>query len=146
MDSSIFAVINTNVIVSALLSSRPDSYPLAVMAHVYSGAITPVFNDDIIKEYRDVLAREKFHFNPTDVESAIAVITDYGLNVERSKVEGEAFPDSKDVVFYEVKMSKTDAYLVTGNIKHFPKKPFVVTPREMVELLEGQEKATITPD
>jgi predicted nucleic acid-binding protein len=146
MDSSIFAVIDTNVIVSALLSSRPDSYPLAVMAHVYSGAITPVFNDDIIKEYRDVLAREKFHFNPTDVESAIAVITDYGLNVERSKVEGEAFPDSKDVVFYEVKMSKTDAYLVTGNIKHFPKKPFVVTPREMVELLEGQEKATITPD
>ena len=45
MENSVFAVIDTNVIVSALLSSRPDSYPLAVMAHVYAGAITPVFND-----------------------------------------------------------------------------------------------------
>lgn len=140
MENSVFAVIDTNVIVSALISSRPDSYPLAVMAHVYSGAITPVFNDEIIKEYRDVLGREKFHFNPTDVESAIAVITSYGLNVERSKVEGEVFTDPKDIVFYEVKMSKEDAFLVTGNIKHFPKKPSVVTPREMVELLEDKEK------
>lgn len=31
-----------------------------------------------------------------------------------------------------------DAYLVTGNIKHFPSKPFVVTPRQMLDLiLEG---------
>ena len=84
MENSVFAVIDTNVIVSALLSSRPDSYPLAVMAHVYSGAITPVFNYEIIKEYREVLGRRKFHFDQTDVDSAIAVITGYGLNVERS--------------------------------------------------------------
>lgn len=32
-------------------------------------------------------------------------------------------------------MSKDDAYLVTGNIRHFPKEPSVVTPKEMVELL-----------
>ena len=139
MESSVFAVIDTNVIVSALLSSRLDSYPLAVMAHVYSGAITPVFNDEIIKEYRDVLERRKFHFDPIDVERAITVITGYGLNVERSKVESEVFPDSKDIVFYEVKMSKEDAYLVTGNIRHFPKKPFVVTPREMIEILKRKE-------
>jgi Predicted nucleic acid-binding protein, contains PIN domain len=140
MDNNVFAVIDTNVIVSALLSSRPDSYPLSVMAHVYSGAITPVFNDEIIKEYRAVLGRKKFHFDPKDVESAFAVITGYGLNLERTKVDDEVFPDAKDIVFYEVKMSKEDAYLVTGNIKHFPKKPFVVTPREMVELLADKAK------
>lgn len=33
-------------------------------------------------------------------------------------------------------MSVEDAYLVTGNIKHFPKKPFVVTPSQMVEILK----------
>ena len=32
-------------------------------------------------------------------------------------------------------MSKEDAYLVTGNKKHFPNKPIVVTPAEMIELL-----------
>ena len=46
-------------------------------------------------------------------------------------------PDPNDIVFYEVKMSKEETYLVTGNIKHFPKKPFVVTPREMVEIIDG---------
>ncbi len=50
------------------------------------------------------------------------------------------FPDPKDVVFYEVALSKEDAYLVTGNIKHFPKKPFVVTPAEMLAILEGRDK------
>ena len=47
----------------------------------------------------------------------------------------EHFPDPKDVVFYEVALSKEDAYLVTGNTKHFPLKPIVVTPAEMVEIL-----------
>jgi hypothetical protein len=28
------------------------------------------------------------------------------------------------------------AYLVTGNLKHFPKKPIVVTPSEMIQILE----------
>ena len=49
-----------------------------------------------------------------------------------------ALPDPKDVVFYEVAMSKEDAYLVTGNTKHFPKKPIVVTPAEMLEILQHE--------
>ena len=27
-----------------------------------------------------------------------------------------------------------EAYLVTGNIKHFPDKPFIVTPRQMLDI------------
>lgn len=50
---------------------------------------------------------------------------------------GESFPDSDDAVFYEVALSKEDAFLVTGNIKHFPKKPIVVTPAEMLEILNS---------
>lgn len=138
MADSIFAVIDTNVIVSALISQKTESSPLTVMAHVYSGAITPVFNDDIIKEYREVLGRKKFHLAPADIDAALKVILDYGLKIERTTIKGEVFPDLKDIVFYEVKMSKEDAFLVTGNIKHFPKKPFVVTPRQMVAILKGK--------
>ena len=58
-----------------------------------------------------------------------------GLKLGRATTFEGAFPDPKDVVFYEVTLSKDDAYLVTGNIKHFPKKPFVVTPAEMVAIL-----------
>jgi len=46
--------------------------------------------------------------------------------------------DSKDSVFYEVVMEKRKeeyAYLVTGNIKHFTEKPFIVTPRQMLDII-----------
>ena len=137
MGNKVYAVIDTNVIVSALISKNPNSSPLLVLAHVYSGTITPVFNAEILEEYRDVLSRDKFHLNPLDIEDALQVIQAYGLNVERAEVKDEKFPDPKDIVFYEAKISKEDAYLVTGNIKHFPKKPFVVTPREMLDIIDG---------
>ena len=47
----------------------------------------------------------------------------------------EVFTDPKDVVFYEVALSKEDSFLVTGNIKHFPKVDIVVTPAEMIEII-----------
>ena len=137
MGNKVYAVIDTNVIVSALISKNPKSSPLLVLAHVYSGTITPVFNAEILEEYREVLSRDKFHVNPLDIEDALHVIQNYGLNAERTEVKNELFPDPKDIVFYEVKISKEEAYLVTGNIKHFPKKPFVVTPREMLDIIDG---------
>ena len=51
-------------------------------------------------------------------------------------------PEMKDKIFAAidtnviVSVSAEDSYLVTGNIKHFPVKPFVVTPAEMVRILE----------
>lgn len=138
MDDKLYAVIDTNVVVSAMISKNPASSPLAVLAHVFSGAITPVFNEEIISEYRDVLSRGKFHLNPLDVEEALRVIIDYGLTLDRTKSD-EVFPDPKDIVFYEVALSKKGSYLVTGNTKHFPKTPIVVTPAEMLEILKQRE-------
>lgn len=45
--------------------------------------------------------------------------------------------DMGDLVFYEAAMEKRDddAYLVTGNQKHYPVKDFIVTPAEMMEIL-----------
>jgi hypothetical protein len=34
-----------------------------------------------------------------------------------------------------VALSVEDSFLVTGNLKHFPKKPFVVTPAEMLQII-----------
>ncbi len=95
MADKYYAVIDTNVIVSALISKKAESYPLSVMAHVYSGVIIPVFNDEIINEYKDVLSREKFHLNQSDIVLAMKAITDYGVNLERTKVNVAAFPASE---------------------------------------------------
>lgn len=48
-------------------------------------------------------------------------------------------PDMKDVPFYEVAMETRDegSWLVTGNGRHFPDVPFVVTPREMLDILDA---------
>lgn len=57
------------------------------------------------------------------------------MDAERLDIE---LPDPKDRIFYEVVMEKRkteEAYLVTGNIRHFPAKPFVVTPREMIDII-----------
>ena len=98
--------------------------------------ITPLYNKDIINEYRDVLGRAKFGFTSKIVDFYINAIQNKGISAERVP-SGEFFPDSDDAVFYEVALSKQDAYLVTGNIKHFPKKPIVVTPAEMLEILNS---------
>ena len=52
-------------------------------------------------------------------------------------------PDAKDTVFYEVVMEGrkfADSYLVTGNLRHFPQRPFVVDPREMLDIMEKSAK------
>ena len=135
--SSIYAVIDTNVVVSALLSIDSNSNPAIVLRAVLQGRIIPVFNKEILDEYTEVLLRDKFHFNKSYIDIIISHIKRIGIKAERVKILDEIFPDSKDIVFYEIAMSKDDTYLVTGNTKHFPQKPFVVTPAEMVEILNS---------
>ena len=52
-----------------------------------------------------------------------------------AKKSGIPDPDADDIVFFEVAMSKEGSFLVTGNTKHFPKAPTVVTPAQMLEIL-----------
>ena len=133
--NEIYAVIDTNVLVSALLPSQKVSNPTMVLREVFRGRITPVYNEEILDEYKEVLSREKFHIHQARIDTVVNHIKNTGLELERTKSWEGVFPDPKDIVFYEVTLRKDDAYLVTGNIKHFPKKPFVVTPAEMVAIL-----------
>ena len=133
--NKIYAVIDTNVLVSALLPHQGVTNPSVVLGAIMNERIIPVFNSEILGEYLEVLTREKFHFQRTSVETVVNHIKQIGLELDRTRSWEGVFPDPKDIVFYEVTLSKDDAYLVTGNIKHFPQKPFVVTPAEMVAIL-----------
>ena len=130
-----YAVIDTNVLVSAML--KWDSIPGNIMQFAFNNIICPLFNDEILNEYKAVLSRDKFQLSENDVNVVIEEITKAGINISENPID-EILPDPKDRVFYEVVMTardSEDAYLVTGNIKHFPTKPFIVTPREMMELI-----------
>lgn len=132
-----YAVIDTNVLVSAML--KWDSIPGNVMEFVYGGIIVPLWNRPIVAEYRSVLSREKFHLTKGIVDSAVGEMEKCGIFIAPKEEQDAAFPDPKDRVFYEVVMEKRksdEAFLVTGNIRHFPKKPFVVTPRQMIKIIQ----------
>lgn len=69
----------------------------------------------------------------------LSVIEKYGEKIVPGPTD-EILPDMKDLPFYEVVVEKQDddAYLVTGNIKHFPKKPFIVTAKEFLDITSGE--------
>ena len=135
-----YAVIDTNVLVSAML--KWNSVPGNVMELVFDGPIIPVYNFEILKEYREVLSRPKFHFTKDIVDTVIDNIESKGIPVEVKELD-TVLPDPKDRVFYEVVFEKRkteDAYLVTGNLKHFPVETFIVTPREMLDIVYSEAK------
>ena len=137
MEIKIYAVIDTNVIVSALFAISGQSNPATVIRKVIDGTITPIYNEEILREYEEVLNRNKFPFRKDDIDLIINTVQEYGIEISERQISDENFVDKKDIVFYEVALSKEDSFLVTGNLKHFPKKPFIVSPAEMVEIIEA---------
>ena len=133
----IYAVVDTNVFVSALLSRHADASTVKVVEAFQERKFKLLFNKEIFIEYYDVLFRPRLKLPEEKVQKLISQIGSEGIASNRLHSD-EFFPDPKDVVFYEVALSKEDAYLVTGNTKHFPKKPIVVTPAEKLEVLRSE--------
>ena len=131
-----YAVFDTNVLISSLLTKRTDTATAKVVDAIYSGDIVPLYNQEILNEYDEVLHRKKFSFSEERIQKILLMIRQFGLAVNPSPT-GEILVDMDDLVFYEIVMEKRndDAYLITGNIRHFPKRDFIVTPSEMVEIV-----------
>lgn len=132
-----YAVIDTNVLLSALLSKSEDSATVRVLNAVFDGIIIPLYHQDILFEYNEVFHREKFHLQEEVIQTILESIKQYGVEVFPQPT-GAVLIDMDDLIFYEVAMDKRDngAYLVTGNQKHYPFRDFIVTPTEMMAIIE----------
>ena len=104
---------------------------------MFDGQIKPLYNEEILAEYFEVLNRPKFHLSETRIKELLNFIRVNGLDSNRFPYDKE-MPDEDDRVFYEVSLSKEDSFLVTGNLKHFPKVPRVITAAEMMEILDKE--------
>lgn len=133
-----YAVIDTNVIIAALLSKKSDTATVKIVEAVMDGKIVPLLHEDILAEYENVLYRDKFRFQPATIQKILRAFKIYGIKVTPQKTD-ELFADSDDKIFYEVALAKQadGAYLVTGNQRHYPVRDFVVTPAQMVTIMEG---------
>lgn len=137
---TVYAVYDTNVIVAALISKSSETAVVKALESLLSGEVIPLYNSDILSEYNEVLHREKFNLPEYLIAKVLKYIETHGIASERIN-SGEEFIDPDDAVFYEVAISKEDSFLVTGNTRHFPKTPMVVTPSEFLDILTKQQQS-----
>ena len=133
-----YAVVDTNVLVSALLSKKDAVATVQVFQRILGGDVIPLYSNETMAEYREVLARRKFKFDNEVVNYVLSAIEKFGMLVTPSPT-GAVLPDLDDLPFYEIVMERIDdnPYLVTGNIKHFTNERFVVTPSEFLAVINS---------
>ena len=111
------AVIDTNVLVSGLLSSRGNE-ALIILA-VHQGLVRPCISAAILKEYAEVLARPKFAFPSDEIAAVLAMFRERGELIDPHG-DPPALPDPDDTKFLHCAEAAQAEYLVTGNKRHFP--------------------------
>jgi putative PIN family toxin of toxin-antitoxin system len=121
-------VIDTNVLVSALIT--PEGKPARVLDSVLTGGAVICCDSRILFEYERVLTREKFGINPAKIQNLLIVLTEMGISMIAPPTD-IAFTDESDRKFYEVALA-SDAVLVTGNLRHYPKEPWIVSPSDFL--------------
>jgi len=136
-----YAIIDTNVIVSSFITHNDESPTVSIIKLMMNKKIVPIFSSYLIDEYRTVLTRPEFGLTAEMIDLFILSIITNGLQIEPSKTN-VVLPDVKDKPIYEISLDtrELNSYLVTGNIKHFPKKSFIVTPKQMLEIIDKQEQ------
>ena len=109
-------VIDTNIIVSALLS--PEGTAFQILSDVLDGKYEVIISTEIYEEYDEVLRRPKFNFDKDIVDYLLSWFRRNAIWIEVTKSDIE-MPDEKDRIFFDVaKCCK--ARLLTGNNKHYP--------------------------
>lgn len=128
-------VLDTNVLVSACMSLTGACHQ--VVASMLEGRFTACVHSAIEAEYTEVLNRPELGIDESE-RMPILDFVHVGCEHVWPSSLSIGLPDESDRIFLEVAHA-AGAILVTGNIKHFPKRArkgvIVVTPREFLDIL-----------
>jgi putative PIN family toxin of toxin-antitoxin system len=133
-------VIDTSVLISGVLSEH--GAPAAVLALIRDGGITWYVSPAIIEEYKEVMARSKFSFDPGRLQRVLRSL-DHAALVVPTETRTESSHES-DNRFYECAYAAQADYIVTGNLKHFTKDlppTRIVNARQLLEILEPKSES-----
>jgi len=122
-------VVDTNVIVSSLINAYGN--PAKVMSLILNGKAEIVYDNRILEEYFMVLNRKHFSFLKKDINHLINFFKDNGDYVLAEPIKRK-FIDEDDKKFYEVLETARANYLITGNLKHYPKEKRIITPQKLI--------------
>lgn len=128
------AVIDTNVLVSALLT--PSGVPARLILAIRNRALIPVVSQDILAEYAEVLSRSRFNFAQDRVVSLLEDMEGLAIFLRPQAASFQDLPDADDVPFIEAALA-ANCVVITGNSKHFPPETGVkiLSPSEALALL-----------
>ena len=129
-----FAVFDTNVIVSGLLS--PHGPPGRIVEWLREGSIRAVLDDRIADEYEAVLSRPAFALPRHELRIVLEAVRRHAQWVTPpAALTANGLPDPDDAPFLECARAAGVA-LVTGNVRHYPRAAAgavpVLTPAEFV--------------
>jgi putative PIN family toxin of toxin-antitoxin system len=110
-------VLDTNVLVSGLLNGAGS--PGQVLDLVLEGRLTLAYDDRIMGEYEDVLARKELHLPQARVKELLTYLELSGKFFDAQALPGETFPNPGDLPFAEVFITSHAEALITGNMRHF---------------------------
>ena len=111
-------VLDTNVVVSGLL--QPKGNPAQVLALALAGAVKVCYDERVLAEYADVLARPRFKFDQARVAEVLTKLQADGLAVDATGTRNLGLPDPDDEPFLGVALAGQVDYLVTGNLADYP--------------------------
>ena len=124
-------ILDTNIIISSAKSTKGNSAKIVNL--IYDDEdIQFYYSDDIFAEYKKVLAYERLKISAETQKEILEIIKEFGILIE-PKVSDIPLPDESDRIFYDAAKS-VNAYLITGNLKHYPEEPHIMSPAQFVEM------------
>jgi putative PIN family toxin of toxin-antitoxin system len=130
-------VLDTNIIVSALL--QPLGPPAQVFVLAIGGSIQLCISGEVYAEYEEVITRPRFRWSEDIIAGALRAFREKGLWVRPTEAI-RACSDPDDDIFLECAHAAQAHYLVTGNLKHYPRSwpgTRIVSARHLMNSISG---------
>ncbi len=136
-------VIDTNVLVSGLLSKR--GAPARIVDMTLGDTVVPVISPAVLTEYDDVLSRPELALRAEDVAAVLNYLRLPGahvVHVDPSEID-HVCADPDDDTFTAAASEGKAAFLITGNPRHFPRSPWrgirILTPRHFLRVAQPSD-------
>ncbi|MDZ7758664.1 MAG: putative toxin-antitoxin system toxin component, PIN family [Desulfovermiculus sp.] len=133
-------VVDTNVLVSGLLSQNAGSPLASILDGMLSGRLAFLLSPQLLAEYREVLLRprvQRYHgLNAREVDAILTEIAIHGIWRESS--EAVSAPDPKDDHLWRLLSAVPGTLLITGDrilLENPPEYASVLSPRDYLELI-----------
>jgi uncharacterized protein len=133
------AIIDTNVLVTGLITKDDASPAARLLDGMLAGKFSFVVSQALLAEYRTVLLRPKIRrshgLNVSEIESILTDIAQAAI--VQAPVTTRPAPDPGDQLLWELLAAKNDAMLVTGDkqlLEDATMKGRVISPRDFPEM------------